>query len=93
MGNADNQEPMHECQQEFMKNLLCSIAIKLKTALQNSLSEEKMKEAHYKNKGTGLKELHTGQIWDNSSTKYHLIEKEFISNTDNIQIHQEGGKF
>lgn len=30
---------------------------KLKTALQNSLSEEKMKEAHYKNKGTGLKEL------------------------------------
>lgn len=40
----------------YEKSLMLN-CYKLKTALQNSLSEEKMKEAHYKNKGTGLKEL------------------------------------
>ena len=38
VGNADNQGTLHECQQEFMKNLLCSIVINLKLLSKKKLS-------------------------------------------------------
>ena len=54
-----------------------------------------MKEAHYKNKGTRLKELTLAKYGTIQAQKYHLVKKEFISYTDNIQIYQGGirGKF
>ena len=68
---------------------------KLKTALHNSLSEEKNERGTLQNKGTGLKELTLAKYGIIQPQKYHLVKKEFISYTDNIQIYQGGirGKF
>ena len=86
---------MHEFWQGFMKNLLFSIAINLKLLYIIVYQRKKMKEAHYKNKGTGLKELTLAKYGTIQAQKYHLVKKEFISYTDNIQIYQGGirGKF
>lgn len=69
------REPMHECHQGFMKNFLCSIAINLKLLYKIVYQRKKIKEAHYKKQRNWLEGAHTGQIWDNSSTKIPFNKK------------------
>ena len=64
-------EAMHECGQGFMKNLFCSIAMNLKLLYKIVYQRKKMKEEHYKHKGTGLKELTLAKYGTIQAQKYH----------------------